>query len=143
MQDRSPAHGTTMARWFPATGWRGVLLCGPSGAGKSDLGLRLIGAGWRLVADDYSHVFASDDHLYATAPATIAGRIEVRGLGIVTVPALGLTRVVLTVDCVLESPERLPETETVQMCGLALPRLKLVARHPSAVEIVAAATAAL
>ena len=139
----APVHATTVARWNPATGWTGVLITGPSGAGKSDLALRLIGRGWRLVADDYSHVFASAGALYATAPPRIAGRIEARGLGIVAVPHLGLVRLVLTVDCVDQAPERLPEPDRVPFAGLDLPRLKVIARHASAVEFIAAATAAL
>lgn len=138
-----PVHATTVARWIPTTGWTGVMISGPSGSGKSDLALRLIGRGWRLVADDYSHVFASAGALYAAPPARIAGRIEARGLGIVAVPHLGLTRLVLAVTCVMQTPERLPEPDTVLVDGLSLPRLALVARHASAVEIIAAATAAL
>ncbi|MEG0819600.1 MAG: serine kinase, partial [Brevundimonas sp.] len=49
-----PLHATAVARYSPA-GWRGVLIQGPSGVGKSDLALRLIGQGWRLVADDWTH----------------------------------------------------------------------------------------
>ena len=139
----APTHATTVARWIPATGWTGVLITGPSGSGKSDLALRLIGRGWRLVADDYSHVFASAGTLYATTPATIAGRIEARGLGIVTVAHLGLARLVLAVDCVAQPPERLPEAETVRVAGLDLPRLRVIARHASVVEIITAATAPL
>jgi serine kinase of HPr protein (carbohydrate metabolism regulator) len=139
----APIHATTVARWIPGVGWRGVLVTGPSGSGKSDLALRLIGRGWRLVADDYSHVFASGGALYATAPGTIAGRIEARGLGIVTTPVLGTARLVLAVDCLDRSPERLPGDDRVALAGLALPRVGLVSRHASAVEIITLATAAL
>ncbi|WP_339933598.1 serine kinase [uncultured Brevundimonas sp.] len=138
-----PTHATTVARWIPATGWIGVLISGPSGSGKSDLALRLIGRGWRLVADDYSHVFASAGALYATAPVQIAGRIEVRGLGIVSAPHLGLARLVLAVDCVDQPPERLPGPDRIPVAGLDLPRLKVIARHASAVEFITAATAEL
>ena len=138
-----PIHATTVARWNPGKGWTGVLITGPSGSGKSDLALRLIGRGWRLVADDYSHVFASDGALFATAPPRIAGRIEARGLGIVTVPCLGLARLALAVHCVSQTPERLPEPDRMAIAGLDLPRLELVTGHASAVEIITAATAAL
>ena len=65
----------------------GVLLRGPSGAGKSDLALRLIDRGWCLVADDQTELKRVENALIATAPATIAGRMEVRGLGLVTMPS--------------------------------------------------------
>ncbi|MEG1030073.1 MAG: serine kinase, partial [Brevundimonas sp.] len=80
-----PIHATAVA-CRTAAGWRGVLIQGPSGVGKSDLALRLIGQGWRLIADDWTHLWASDGALYAATPAVIAGRIEVRGLGIVAAP---------------------------------------------------------
>ena len=50
-----PLHATTVACVTPQ-GWRGVLIQGPSGVGKSDLALRLIGQGWRLVADALAHI---------------------------------------------------------------------------------------
>lgn len=137
-----PLHGTVAARWTPA-GWRGVLITGPSGAGKSDLALRLIGQGWRLVADDYAHVFASGGALYATCPTTIAGRIEARGVGVVSACALGLVRLVLAVELSEESVERLPEPEETVVAGLGLPLVKLCAFEPSAVEKVTLLTSPL
>src|SRR3546814_15303755 len=76
---------------------RGILLRGPSGSGKSDLALRLIDGGALLVADDQVILTEADGELTASAPATIAGRMEVRGIGIVDMPHLpqvGLTPVV-------------------------------------------------
>ena len=93
-----PLHATAVARHTPA-GWRGVLIQGPSGVGKSDLALKLIGQGWRLIADDWTHVWASGGALYAAAPATITGKIEVRGLGIVAAPLWPLTLIRLAVTC--------------------------------------------
>ena len=66
-----PIHATAVARHTPA-GWRGALIQGPSGVGKSDLALRLIGQGWRLIADDWTHLWASSGALYAAAPTTIS-----------------------------------------------------------------------
>lgn len=136
----TPVHATAVARHDPG-GWRGVLLTGPSGAGKSDLALRLMGQGWRLVSDDYSRVWRSGGHVYATAPETIAGRIEARGLGIIGVPALPLARMVLVLVCGQETAERLPEADHVEIAGLTLPRLSIDTRPASAVEIAAAAMA--
>ena len=134
----SPIHATSVARRTPE-GWRGILLTGPSGAGKSDMALRLIGRGWRLVADDYSLVWRSGDGaLYAAAPPAIAGRIEARGVGIVSAPTVALAPMVLVVECGREPAERMPERRTVRIAGVDLPALRLDIRPASAVETVLA-----
>ncbi|WP_447412354.1 HPr kinase/phosphorylase, partial [Clostridium perfringens] len=65
-----------------------VLLEGASGVGKSDLALRLIDRGATLISDDYTLLVRSAGSLVARAPDTIRGRIEVRGLGILTLPVV-------------------------------------------------------
>jgi hypothetical protein len=67
-------------------GGKGVLLLGPSGAGKSSLALQLMDGGAKLVTDDRCDLFARAGKLYAAAPASIAGLIELRGIGIVAMP---------------------------------------------------------
>jgi hypothetical protein len=143
MTPAQPVHATVVAQWAPGSGWRAILISGPAGAGKSDLALRLIGRGWRLVADDSVHVFASGEALHAVAPETIAGRIEVRGVGIVPAATRGVVRLVLAVDLDGPAPERLPDPESRMLAGRALPRLRLTGFEASAVEKVAAAIAAL
>lgn len=69
-----------------AIGAKGVLILGESGAGKSDLALRLMDDGAKLVADDRTELYAAKGRPMARAPASIAGLIEVRGLGIVARP---------------------------------------------------------
>jgi serine kinase of HPr protein (carbohydrate metabolism regulator) len=138
-----PVHATAVAQWTPGVGWRAILVSGPSGAGKSDLALRLIGRGWRLVADDYVHVFASGDSLYAAAPATIAGRLEARGVGVIGAASLGVARLVMAVELTETAAERLPGPETRTLAGRALPSLRLTGFEASAVEKVAAGMAAL
>jgi serine kinase of HPr protein (carbohydrate metabolism regulator) len=137
-----PLHATAVARHTPQ-GWRGVLIQGPSGVGKSDLALRLIGQGWRLIADDWTHLWASSGALYAAAPATIAGKIEARGLGIVTAPPHALARIVLAIQCTHEAIERLPEAAIWTWDGVAIPQLRLDPRPASAGQVVATALAAL
>lgn len=60
----------------------GVMLSGPSGAGKSDLALRLIDRGAVLISDDYVELHHDNNQIILNAPAKIAGKIEVRSLGI-------------------------------------------------------------
>ena len=138
-----PFHGTVAARWTPACGWRGVLIIGASGAGKSDLALRLIGRGWRLVADDYAHIFASDGVLYATAPITIAGRMEARGVGVVKACTVAQVRLALMIELVDGGVERLPEGGSRRFAGVDLPLLALNPQEASVVEKVTAAIARL
>jgi RNase adaptor protein for sRNA GlmZ degradation len=120
-----------------ADGPLGVLLRGPSGAGKSDLALRLIDRGARLVADDQCELRCQDGaagaRLVARAPASIAGVLEVRGLGIMEVPSLAEAPVALVVDLVdPEEVERLPAAATEEILGLELPRVALNAFEAAA-----------
>ncbi len=115
-----------------AIGGRGVLLSGRSGSGKSDLALRLIDRGARLVSDDATLVTRHEGALSARAPANGAGRMEVRGLGIVATDAVEVVAVALLVD-LDDVGERLPtDAERRHVAGVALPVLHLDATTPSA-----------
>ncbi len=99
--------------------WRGVLIEGPSGVGKSDLALRALDEGFRLVADDRVELWVSGGRLYGRAPDALAGRLEVRGLQVVTQTHLPFAEVVLTVQC--ETPERIPEPRFAEHLGVPTP----------------------
>jgi len=104
----------------------GVLLRGPSGSGKSDLALRLIDGGARLVADDRTDLAAENGVLVASSPRTIAGRIEVRGVGLVSLPSVGRCRVGLAVDLAAAADvERLPDPRHCTYLGIELPLIAL------------------
>jgi len=134
------AHATTVA-----IGGRGVLLRGPSGSGKSDLALRLIDAGARLVADDQSELWRDGEAVLARAPATIAGLIEVRGLGIVRLDSLPVARLALVVDLVApDAIERLPEQRSEAILGVSIPLVALApfeATAPAKLRLAHAAAA--
>lgn len=66
----------------------GVLITGESGSGKSELALGLMNRGHRLVADDAVTIRRTEHGLVGRCPEGLAGRIEIRGLGILTVKAL-------------------------------------------------------
>ncbi|MBM3543180.1 MAG: aldolase [Alphaproteobacteria bacterium] len=133
---RKLVHGTCVALGADA-----VLLRGPSGSGKSDLAFRFLalpGEGSslpKLVADDQLWVTASaEGELIVSAPKSIAGKIEVRGLGIVTVPFVPQARLNLVCDLVkCEDVPRLPEDpwERTEIAGVAVPLLKLSPFEPS------------
>ena len=115
-----------------AIGGRGVLIGGQSGTGKSDLALRLIDRGASLVSDDYTELRRRGGLVLARAPAPIAGKIEVRGLGILDMPFAEDVPVCLYVD-LDRDPERLPEPiEPLTIAGVKVPVIGLNALEPSA-----------
>ena len=87
-------------------GRHGVLILGESGTGKSDLLLRLMDEGGKLVADDRTELYAAKGRLCARPPQSIAGLIEVRGLGIVAQPFAKSAVLALAVR--LGTPKDLP-----------------------------------
>ena len=122
-----------------ATGGRAVLLGGPSGSGKSDLALRLIDRGFTLVSDDQTIVRREGDRLIAKAPPTIAGKLEVRGLGIVEMETVTNIPVALFVELTSDI-ERLPdENRERSILGVELPLISIDARTASAPSKVALA----
>lgn len=133
-----PVHGVVVALWRP-DGWSGVLLRGPSGAGKSELALRLMARGWRLVADDYVHLITGQGQVFATAPERIAGKIEVRGIGIPMVCGPKVAPVRLIVELGQGPGERLPEPEVGALAGIDVALIRLDGQSVSAVDKVVAA----
>ena len=130
-------HGTAVA-----LGGRAALLRGASGSGKSDLALRalaapvssLVEASFGLVADDQVVIRATEDGLTVSPPDRLQGLIEVRGLGIVTVPHRSEARLSLLVDLVgPHQVERLPDPwPTDVLLGVSLPVLRLAPFEVSA-----------
>ena len=114
-----------------AIGGRGVLLAGPSGAGKSDLALRLIDRGAELVSDDYTELRGVAGRLLARAPATIAGKIEMRGVGVIEMEPAADVPVCLYAD-LGSAPERLPEPAAIRIAGIDIPVVAATALEPSA-----------
>src|SRR5436853_4152411 len=80
---------------------RAVLITAPSGSGKSDLALRLLDRGFSLVSDDQTVVKRDGDKLLASPPPNIAGKLEIRGIGIVDVDHLAELPVALIVELVM------------------------------------------
>ncbi len=119
-----------------AIGQWGVALIGPSGSGKSDLALRLIDRGAQLVGDDYVVVLNERNVPMACAAAELAGKIEIRGIGIVPIDYRDHAPLRL---CVIlgEEAERMPETSPFHtMAGFDIPSLKLNAFAASAPVVI-------
>lgn len=111
---------------------RAVLIEGRSGAGKSDLALRLIDRGATLVSDDYTTLLRRDGALTARPPANLAGKIEVRGIGIVEMPHVADIPVGLIVS-ITDAPPRMPEGGRVRrIAGVELREIALPSLEPSA-----------
>ena len=127
---RELVHGTAVA-----LGRRAALLRGGSGSGKSDLALRFMALPGedelkpQLVADDQVWAETSPQgSLIVSAPETIAGKIEVRGLGIVAVPFLAQARLVLVCNLIdgENAPRMPPEPwERTIIAGVPVPVVKL------------------
>ena len=62
----------------------GLLVLGPSGAGKSLLAIEMLALGAQLVSDDRVWLRASQKGLLLQAPDAVAGRIEARGIGLLS-----------------------------------------------------------
>lgn len=129
-------HGTAVS-----LGSEAALIRGASGSGKSDLALRciastpsaLIPEQARLVADDRVRLERAGSGVTAAAPEQILGKIEVRGVGIVTVEAVPKARLVLVVDLVPAAEvERFPMSDSrASLLGCELPLLRLSAFEAS------------
>jgi serine kinase of HPr protein (carbohydrate metabolism regulator) len=117
-----------------------VLIAGASGAGKSDLAMRLIDRGAELVADDYVCLTVAGDRLIASAPERIAGKIELRDVGVLTLPSIESAPVALAVDLDLV-PVRMPEPAMREYEGVGIPLIGLNGLEPSApIKVEAALT---
>ena len=122
-----------------ASDGRAVLITGPSGAGKSDLTLRLLDRGFTLVSDDQTIVKRDGDRLIASAPATIAGKLEIRGIGIVEMETVTNIPVALLVELTSEI-QRLPDDSRERpILGVPLPLITIDAMTASAPSKVALA----
>lgn len=143
-------HGTAIV-----VGTCGILIRGRSSAGKSSLALAILRDGTRpeaaLVGDDRVHVRRSGEGLIVEGHPAIAGRIEARGRGILTVPFRRQAPLRLLVDLPADPAERRWTAEPVAVTGgpplqlpadglLSLaftPDVSLLQRHAAIIKAVA------
>jgi serine kinase of HPr protein (carbohydrate metabolism regulator) len=122
-----------------ATEGRAVVIVGPSGSGKSDLALRLLDRGFTLVSDDQTLIKRDGERLIASAPPNIAGKMEIRGIGIVDMETVDSVPVALLVELTSEI-QRLPdENRERPVLGVKLPLISIDAMTASAPSKVALA----
>lgn len=138
MNGRILSSETVHASTVAAEG-RAVLITGPSGSGKSDLTLRLLDRGFTLVSDDQTIVRRNGDRLIATAPSNIAGKLEIRGIGIVEMERVSDVPVALLVELTSEF-QRLPDDSRERpVLGVPIPLVSVDAMTASAPSKVALA----
>ena len=118
---------------------RAVLISGPSGAGKSDLALRLIDRGFTLISDDQTLVRKSGERLLAAAPAAIAGKLEIRGIGIVDMETVSDVPICLVVDLTSDIRRMPDDSRERSVLGIAVPLISVDATAASAAAKVALA----
>jgi serine kinase of HPr protein (carbohydrate metabolism regulator) len=122
-----------------ATGGRAVVITGPSGSGKSDLALRLLDRGFTLVSDDQTILKRDGSRLLASAPANIAGKLEIRGIGIVDMDTVSEIPVALLVELTSDI-QRIPDDSRERpIVGVSVPLISIDAMAASAPSKVALA----
>jgi len=127
-------HASTVAR-----DGRAVLISGPSGSGKSDLALRMLDRGFTLVSDDRTIIRKEGERLLASAPGTIKGKLEIRGVGIVEVESMDNVPVAMVVE-LRSDIERFPDDGLERLIlGTAIPLISVDATTASAPSKVAVA----
>jgi serine kinase of HPr protein (carbohydrate metabolism regulator) len=111
---------------------RAILITGPSGSGKSDLTLRLLDRGFTLVSDDQTTIKKDGSRLMASAPPTIAGKLEIRGIGIVEMERVENVPVALLVELTGEFARMPDDSRERPILGVRLPLVSIDAMTASA-----------
>ncbi len=139
MNTRRSLSGETVHASTVAIDGRAVLIAGPSGSGKSDLALRLLDRGFTLVSDDQTIVRREGDRLVASAPPQIAGKLEIRGIGIMEMETVGDVPVALLVELTSDILRLPDDSRERPILGVALPLITIDALTASAPSKVALA----
>ena len=111
----------------------GLMILGESGSGKSDLALRLIDNGATLISDDITICRKINNEVFLFSPEKTKGLLEVREVGIITVPYVENVRLNLIARLVDEEITRMPEPEYLKILGIKIPKFKINGRNPSSI----------
>ena len=107
-----------------AIGGRGVLIEGLPGSGKSSLALALIDRGATLVGDDGVLLELRDDQLWALPPPEIHGALEIRNVGLASLPAEAAP-VALVLRLEPDAARFVEAAERIELAGASVPLIRL------------------
>ena len=99
----------------------GVLIIGRSGSGKSSLAINLLALGSKLVADDQCELVRKNNSFRISKPASLPKSIEIRGVGLVSVPMVNETSLDWVVDMDEVEKERMPNPRFTEIGGFRVP----------------------
>ena len=99
----------------------GILIVGRSGSGKSSLAINLLALGSKLVADDQCELVRKDDVFRISKPASLPKSIEIRGVGLVSVPMVNETSLDWVVNMDEVEKERMPTPRFTEIGGFRVP----------------------
>ncbi len=111
----------------------GILITGDSGSGKSDLALRLIDNGATLISDDVTICKKKINHIFLSSPRETKGLLEVREVGIITVPFVEQIKLRMVVKLINKELERLPKKRIYKLLGVDIPLLTINGLNSSSV----------
>ena len=99
----------------------GVLIVGHSGSGKSSLAINLLALGSKLVADDQCEIIKNNNRFCVSKPVSLPKSIEIRGIGLVSVPMVVETSLDWVVDMDEAETERMPDLRFTEIGGYRVP----------------------
>lgn len=111
----------------------GVAIFGDPGSGKSDLALRLIDSGATLISDDITVFSKLEKNINLFGIENTKGLLEVREVGIITVPYVEGIKLKLVVRLTDKVIERIPKKNNINLLGLKLPKLEINGKNSSSV----------
>ena len=99
----------------------GVLIVGRSGSGKSSLAINLLALGSKLVADDQCELVKKNNRYRILKPASLPNSIEIRGIGLVSVPTVVETTLDWVVNMDEAETERMPDLRFTEIGDYRVP----------------------
>ena len=111
----------------------GVAIFGDPGSGKSDLALRLIDSGATLISDDITVFSKLEKNINLFGIENTKGLLEVREIGIITVPYVEGIKLKLVVRLTDRVIERIPKKNQINLLGLKFPKLEINGKNSSSV----------